>query len=873
METEVSRRSFLTGAGAVGLGLAGMAAGGSAAVLGVLGGCSADNASAGTASAEGAGSSSGSNGIGVAGKDVTYGSYLNPQEDFSSATTDYSAIFSPLQIAHVTLKNRLGKSCAGSETQHDDDAYSESTLGYYERFCEGGIGMICVEPSQILSQRMNLPPGVGMLNLTADEGIEAHRVMPEMAHKYDTVVIAQMLDMLMPTGGASTKAVPSKLETVFQEPIMQTTEELQQQQRYFIDAAERYYRAGFDGVELNASCNHYFATYLSRTTNYERTDQYSGESVENRARVLTEIIEGIRERVGKDFIIQVLYSGMEGNLEELGYDELCTSLEEGCEFAKLFEKAGASCLHIRSQFYGHHAAGFIPDIVHYCEHGDTGYGAVADFGKHFGGHIAGQYEGYGALIEVAAKIKAAVNIPVGTVGAMDPRVAPDLCDSAIRDGKIDYMLMNRPLMADGMYANKLKEGRSDEIAPCVRCMTCFVAPFDMGMPLYCRVNPALTRAFSEEMPEGYDPQPASSAKNVMVVGGGPAGMEAARVAAQRGHRVTLYEKSSEMAGLMNLAMRIKGPHERIIDHKNYLVKQLEVQGVSVVTGKEVDAEFVKQEAPDAVVVAVGGRFEELPFSRSDKVLSLGDLYEYGTNEDELPLGDKIVIYGAQVQAGDLAEHVVKQGKTVVMLNPGPDTDLMMGAPTWPRELGKIWLHTKGVRIFNNVTMGGVEDDQVVFDTEFGTTETVTFDTLVDARPLQPRRDLFEALEGAVDEVYAVGDCYAPGTIANATARANLIARQIGNGAASAKQELADNQFSATAAGIGDVTVTITVDDGTISAAEVDTSNETEGIGRSLGEQFAQEILSAGQIDAVSGATLTSTAVQDALAECKTKAGM
>lgn len=807
-------------------------------------------------------------------KSTLLGDILNPQKDFTSESTDFSAIFEPLTIGKCTLKNRLVKSCAGSEMQHSVLEMSDTNLAYYERFCQGGIGMICYEPSNIIPIPGLVLPDMGssQMDLYSDEHIAAHAVLPEMTHRYGVPVIAQMLDMMMFNGGAAPKPEDTKLENGCGTPAAQTTEQIHQEQQKFIDAAERYFKAGFDGIEINASCNHYFSTYLSRFQNIGRTDEYSGDSLENRCRIVTEIIEGIRQRVGDDFIIQILYSAIEGNLAELGDDEKCISIEEGVEMAKLFEKAGASCLHVRSQLYGVHPAGFMPDILHYNEHGDTGYASVADYGKHFDGILDGAHEGFGALIEAAARVKQAVNIPVGTVGAMDPRVAPELFNNAVRDGKIDYILMTRPLMADFHYPEKLQAGKLDEIAPCVRCMTCFSAIVDMGTPMYCRVNPALTRAYTEDMPEGYDPLPAETKKRVMVIGGGPAGMEAARIAAERGHTVTLYEKETELGGLMNLTAVIKGPHERITDHKKYLIRQLELQGVNVITGKEVDFDFIKKEAPDAVIAAVGGQ-PEAELINSEKTVRLCDFFEYGTNGKDLPLGETVVVYGAQIHGGDLAKYLVKQGKKVYLLNPDSADQILMGAPGWPKRFGQEWLKGKGVKIYNHMLIEKIEDSAVTIKTDYGTTVTIAFDSFVDARPLKPNRAIFDAVKDSVSEVYAIGDCYSPGTIANAVARANIIARKIGSGSSQSAQVLDENQYSATAVGIGDVTVTITVEGGKIAGAHVDTSNETAGIGRQLGEQFAQQILVKGDIDTVSSATVTSDAVREALAECKKQAGL
>lgn len=783
------------------------------------------------------------------------------------------------------MKNRIVKSCAGSEMQKSFDWPSDTSLGYYEQFAKGGVGMICFETSTVIPKAKGtgsnaaVPTGIVMysLDISTDDGIPAHKAIADDIHKYGTPIIAQMYDMMMANGASSSLMDNQPLEPSFANGHMQTTKEVQYEQKCFIDAAERYYKAGFDGVEINCSCNHYFSTYLSRSANYERTDQYSGASIENRARIVTEIIEGIRKRCGKDFIVQVLFSGVEENVRTLGENEKCTTMDEACELAKLFEKAGASSLHIRSEAYGHHCGGFMPDVMHIPEDGYTGYASVMDYSQHFNGSVLGQYDGVAALLNVAAKIKSAVSIPVGAVGSMDPRLAPDLLNNAIIDGKLDFMLMTRPLMADPEIANKLKAGKRDEVAPCTHCMTCFVAPFDFGQPMYCRVNPAITRAFSEDMPEGYDPTPAKTPRKVMVIGGGPSGMEAARIAAQRGHKVTLYEKDKDLGGTMNLTAWIKGPHEKIADHKAYLIRQMELNNVTVVKGKTVDLNLVKSEAPDSVIVAVGGLCDKPDVTgiNNKKVLTIDDFRPYAGGDKELPTGASVAIIGAQFEACDLAIHLLKRGKKVSILNPGPESEYYMNAPTWPRTHGRSWIRARGGKLYHEVILKSITDDGVTFDTNYGTTETVVCDTVIVATPFQTNRALFDSIKKICEDVYAVGDCYSPNTIANAIARANIVARKIGSVKAQGETTAAGTgtAYTSTATGIGDVTVTITVDNGAITSAVVDTSNETAGVGRDLGTDFAKQILTNGSVDAVSGASVTSAAVKKALENCLAQAGL
>ena len=376
------------------------------------------------------------------------------------------------------------------------------------------------------------------------------------------------------------------------------------------------------------------------------------------------------------------------------------------------------------------------------------------------------------MLDVAREFKDAVSIPVGTVTYMDPAHAPDLFEAALAEGKVDFLLMNRPLTVDPQYANKLKEGRIDEIAPCTRCLHCHFDYDEEGNTYeHCRVNACTQRAFRDDMPEGFDLPPVGTVKNVMVVGGGPAGMEAARIAALRGHNVTLYEKNGAVGGLLDFASTVKGPHENLSDLRSYLARQLEVAGVDVVTGTEVDASFIADQKPDAAIIAVGGVRDTLELSETTgtKVIPLPDFL---TAE----IGSEVTIVGSNAQAVDAALYLMAQGKHVTMVTPDSMDQFDKGQSNWVKTFVKPMLLARGMRIWPHAEIVSVGDGEVTIAGETGAEITLSCDAVIEAMDMLPNPSLGEETYGI--EVHVVGDAAKPWNIAEAIAAGNLAARAL-----------------------------------------------------------------------------------------------
>lgn len=429
-----------------------------------------------------------------------------------------------------------------------------------------------------------------------------------------------------------------------------------------VSLAQTIQGMGFKALEINAAGFNIGEHFLSRFHN-TRTDQYGIGSLEDRARFVTECIAKIKAACGDDFVVQMLIDCVEENdnltnnatLMDLDNtltapSNLVITVEEGIEFAKLFEAAGCDSMHLRLGPLGNHPCQFASDLYFILNgiEGATGYGTQWDFSRHFQGQLDGSHSGAGMLIDVVARYKEAVKIPCGTVTYMDPAHAPDFFEQALADGKVDFFLMNRPITVDSEYVNKLRERRADEIAPCTRCLHCHIGSNQLNRMMgYCRVNALTQRVMTEQGPATYELEPASSPKKVMVVGGGPAGMEAARIAALRGHQVSMFEKTGSLGGMLGFASMVKGPHENLDDLAAYLERQLEIAGVNVTLNKEVDQALIDSEAPDAVILAVGGTRTKLDVSGGVPVI---DFDSFMTAD----MGENVVVYGSNAQAFDLS---------------------------------------------------------------------------------------------------------------------------------------------------------------------------------------------------------------------------
>lgn len=392
------------------------------------------------------------------------------------------------------------------------------------------------------------------------------------------------------------------------------------------------------------------------------------------------------------------------------------------------------------------------------------------------------HNGRGFQLPLASTLKEVASVPVLVAGRLDA----ELGEEALREGKLDFVGMTRRLLADPDYPRKVAEGRLEDIAPCGGCLYCWHLR-GLSKDLSCRINPALGKE------REFQIMPAGKKKKVLIVGGGPAGLEAARVAALRGHEVLLDEKSHQVGGLMPLAAIVKDVEsEAILDQIRYFKTQLRKLGVTTKVDKEVDPSTADSLKPDAIVVAGGGSPSAPGILGIDnrKVVDSSKMHAklktalrfLGAKSLEkftkmwMPVGRKVVVIGGAVQGCQLAEFLAKRGKQVTIV----DESEKLGEGLLSEDPVRLfaWFKEKGVRMMAGVAYEKIIDEGLVVTTKEGKRETIEADSILTALPLLPNPDLLKAMEGKAKEVYVAGDCKEAGFMHDAIRDGALIGRKI-----------------------------------------------------------------------------------------------
>jgi len=641
-------------------------------------------------------------------------------------------LFSPIKIGSLLIKNRLVMAPMALNYSTEKGKIVQRQIDYYVERARGGVGLIISESNYVSIEGRG---AINRMGLHGDEMVPEHRRLVEAIHRENTPIIAQLHHAgrttsvgaigQYPVSASATPLLTRGEPFVGVIPRALTVPEIAHLVEMYGEAARRAMEAGFDGILVHAAHGYLLNQFLSPQTN-KRTDQYGG-SEENRARFLLEIVDRVRKVIGPRVPLVVRLTGEEH--VEGGY-----RAEFICKVARWLEEAGVDEISI--------SAGNYEEMEWMC--------APRTFPE-------------GHNVEIASRVKEVVKLPISVAGRIR---RPEMADRIIREGKADLIWMGRALMADPHLPRKAQEGRAEEIRECISCNLCITRLLE-GLDVQCTVNPESGHERELQL------SPAERPRKVVVVGGGPAGLEAARVAALRGHRVTLVEQRDRLGGQLLLAAA--PPHSKEMEAlARQLAQQVKTAGAQVLVGSTATRQTVDDLRPDVVVVATGARplVPELPGVELPHVFTAHDLL---SGKLDGRLGSRVVVIGGGLTGVAAVEYLLERGHqtTIVeMLEWLMADGNFIEKKTLTRELSE-----RGVAVLARTRAEGITGRGVVVS-RFGEKQLLPADSVIMAVGVRSERGLLKQLDLDQVEVHVIGDAVSPRRIQHALEEGALVGRKL-----------------------------------------------------------------------------------------------
>jgi len=642
----------------------------------------------------------------------------------------YSVLFQPIEIGGMWLKNRLVVPPMGTGFANEDGTVSERLIQYHETRARGGFGLIILEVTAV--DGVEGKGSTHQLSIYDDRFIPGLRRLVERVHNVGAKVGLQLYHPGRVTSpaviGGRQPVGPSPIpDPIWRQPTRElTVEEIEKVVEAFAQGARRAKEAGFDMVELHGAHGYLISQFMSAYAN-KRTDEYGG-GFEGFIRFPVEIVRRIRQLLGPDFPISFRISS-----EERVPDG--RTLPESIEMAKRLVQEGVNVLHVSIGVMESSAFTSAPPDM------EPGFNA-----------------------EAAAAFKKALPVPVIAVGRIhDPDVATDI----IRSGRADMVAIGRQSLADPEWPNKVVAGRIDDIVRCLSCNEgCIEGIAYWGRPsITCVQNLALGREAEYAAPR------APRQKKVVIAGGGPAGLEAARTAALWGHRVTLYEKEKALGGQVNIAVipPTKEIYKEVVRSRTKAIKEL---GVEVHLAEELTLDKIKQISPDVLIVATGSKplIPNIAGVDRKSVITASDVLKGAK------VGQKVVVVGGGLVGCETADYLAQQGKEVTIVEMLRHTARDIGPAA--RYFLRRRMAAKGIRILTSTTVEEITDEGVKVRSEQGERVLSPVDTVVLATGAEPVNQLAQAAKDIVPEVYVIGDAGKPGKILAAVEQGAETARKL-----------------------------------------------------------------------------------------------
>ena len=666
-------------------------------------------------------------------------------------------LFERGNIGTMSLKNRIVMDAINNQmaTPTEPGSLNQRAIDFYVARAKGGVGLI---KTQCIHINTGLEPSIGDATVNSERCVGWLNDLAEAVHDYGAKICVQLTPGAgrnfapkpgVPHGGLiGPSPIPSfrnfdgKLPRIgpgryparSEKPVVVrelSVEEVEQIVKDYEFSAKIIRQADIDAIEIHGHSGYLLDQFLTPLWN-KRTDKYGGD-LDGRLTFALELIQAIKRGAGAEFPILLKYAlthYMEGGRD----------IDEGLEIAKRLESAGVNALTINGGCW------------------ETYYWTAPP-----------TYQPRGCSVDLSEMVKKVVNIPVIAVGKLG---YPDFAESVLKEGKADFISLARHLLADPEWATKVKEGRTEDIIPCLGCNEGCVGRIRKSKVIGCSVNPAT--GFERELAITQ----AGRKKIVLVIGGGPGGMEAARVSALRGHQVTLWEKEKKLGGQLIAASvpDFKDDYKLLV---NYLSNQIRKVGVTVELEKEATLELIKSLNPDVVFIATGAIHEIPDIEGIQKGIEEGRVITaIGVLSERQVVGKSVVVIGGGMIGCETGLHLGQRGKKVTIVKGRPIHTLADDVP-WGNALNLMKLiDDNKVKILDNTRVLRITKKGVDVVSQAGEQVLLAADTIVIARGMKPNGiELVEARD-TDKEFYAIGDCVSPRKVLNAMWEGYRIARLI-----------------------------------------------------------------------------------------------